>query len=229
MTRVPPIVREVTLPAGRSRTWPISVAPCADRMAAEEGEGALDAVRGDEGDEAALIGDVERVEAEELAGRAHILPDRNRGSRRSRWSSRPSRRSRPARWRDRRASGRAGNGRRIPPSIRARTGSTSGAQSLSMADSKPSPSRVAITAMPWRPMSPLTITASPGRTLCGSIGARARIRPTPAVLMNSPSALPRSTTLVSPVTMRTPAAGRCRAHRGDDAAERRDRAGLPRG
>ena len=58
--------------------------------------------------------------------------------------------------------------------------------------------------MPWSPIVPESSTRSPGRT-----GANSRPRgmtPTPAVVMNRPSAAPRGTTLVSPVTTCTPAA-----------------------
>jgi hypothetical protein len=61
-------------------------------------------------------------------------------------------------------------------------------------------------AIPWRPRSPLTSTASPGTTRVGEISIPGGTRPTPAVLMKMPSPLPRSTTLVSPVMIRTPAA-----------------------
>ena len=67
---------------------------------------------------------------------------------------------------------------------------------------------------------------SPGRTLLGSIAAGATIWPTPAVLMNMPSALPRSTTLVSPVTSRTPAVAAASTHRHRDPAQGRNRQPL---
>ena len=80
------------------------------------------------------------------------------------------------------------------------TAAVSEAMSASMARSP----RASITAMPWSPMVPESSTRSPGRT-----GANARssgMMPTPAVVTNRPSAAPRGTTLVSPVTTRTPAA-----------------------
>ena len=43
----------------------------------------------------------------------------------------------------------------------ARTGATTGAESETSAVSKSIPSRAAITAMPWSPIGPDTITASP--------------------------------------------------------------------
>ena len=60
----------------------------------------------------------------------------------------------------------------MPASSSASTGSASGAQSLSIADSNSSPSRAAMTAMPCRPMSPDSRTTSPGRTLDGAIDPR---------------------------------------------------------
>ncbi len=80
------------------------------------------------------------------------------------------------------------------------TAAVSEAMSASMSRSP----RASITAMPWSPMVPESSTRSPGRT-----GANARssgMRPTPAVVTKRPSAAPRGTTLVSPVTTRTPAA-----------------------
>ena len=49
------------------------------------------------------------------------------------------------------------------------------------------------------------ITASPARTAAAPSSCATTISPTPVVVMKSPSAAPRSTTLVSPVTMGTPA------------------------
>ena len=86
------------------------------------------------------------------------------------------------------------------------TGAASGAQSLSIELSNSNPSRTAMIAMPCRPRSPPTITASPGRTDEGRMSSPCSIVPTPAVLTKTPSPLPRSTTFVSPVTITTPAA-----------------------
>ena len=61
-------------------------------------------------------------------------------------------------------------------------------------------------AAPWSPSGPFTSTQSPGRARSERMSRPAGIAPTPAVLMNSLSAAPRCTTLVSPVTMATPAA-----------------------
>ena len=55
-------------------------------------------------------------------------------------------------------------------------------------------------------MSPLMITASPTAARSGPDVDAVGTTPIPAVLMKTPSPLPVSTTLVSPVTSRTPAA-----------------------
>lgn len=81
----------------------------------------------------------------------------------------------------------------------------SGAASVSTVVWKAMPSRCETIAMPWSPIVPLTSTLSPGRQLRPLSSMPAGTRPTPAVLMKTPSACPRSTTLVSPVTMETPA------------------------
>ena len=58
--------------------------------------------------------------------------------------------------------------------------------------------------MPCRPTSPDTSTTSPGDTRSGRRSTPGGIRPMPDVVMKMPSPLPRSTTLVSPVTSATP-------------------------
>ena len=88
----------------------------------------------------------------------------------------------------------------------ARTRGHSAAVSLSTSASNSSPSRAAMIAMPWQPIGPLTRMRSPSRARPGAGAKSSRSTPTPVVLMNMPSALPRSTTLVSPVTIGTPAA-----------------------
>ncbi len=65
-------------------------------------------------------------------------------------------------------------------------------------------------------MEPLRITRSPGRAWLADSRTSSGTTPMPVVLMNRPSPLPFSTTLVSPVTMATPACrGRSR-HRCRD-------------
>src|SRR5689334_7875005 len=58
---------------------------------------------------------------------------------------------------------------------------------------------------PWSPIGPERSTWSPGRTEAGPRRSRASTSPSPAVVMYIPSALPCSTTLVSPPTTATPA------------------------
>ena len=70
---------------------------------------------------------------------------------------------------------------------------------------KASDSRSDITAMPWSPMVPETMMRSPGRARSPEICRPCATTPTPVVVMKTPSPLPASTTLVSPVTMGTPA------------------------
>ncbi len=60
-------------------------------------------------------------------------------------------------------------------------------------------SRFDITATPWSPIVPESSTTSPGRAASLVSTTPGGVTPTPAVEMNTPSALPRSTTLVSPV------------------------------
>ena len=66
-------------------------------------------------------------------------------------------------------------------------------------------SRQDITATPWSPTEPDTITTSPGRARFADSVNPSGTTPIPAVEMNTPSALPRSTTFVSPATIGTPA------------------------
>src|SRR5215471_863076 len=85
------------------------------------------------------------------------------------------------------------------------TSSCSAAESLRTSVSNFNPSRSARMAMPWSPTIPLTIIASPGRAWLADSEIPSRTNPIPVVLMYSPSALPFSTTFVSPVTICTPA------------------------
>ena len=113
-TRVAPIrLVNVTRLRGAPLTSPTTTAPVVAAKRRRICQRPIDGVRRDEGDEAAFIGDVERVEARESRTR----PARPRGPGSPRSSSRMSKpgglaRSRPARWPDRRASGRAGSGLR---------------------------------------------------------------------------------------------------------------------
>ena len=89
------------------------------------------------------------------------------------------------------------------------TRSCSGAESLRTVVPNSRPSRQLITATPCTPMSPLTITTSPTVARSGRMSTSGARTPMPAVFTKTPSPLPLSTTLVSPVTSLTPAlAGR---------------------
>ena len=81
----------------------------------------------------------------------------------------------------------------------------SAAVSLSMVVSNASDSRCDSTATPWSPMVPDSRITSPTRALRPLTDTPGGSTPTPVVLMNTPSPLPFSTTLVSPVTTGTPA------------------------
>ena len=67
-------------------------------------------------------------------------------------------------------------------------------------------SRWLMIATPWSPIVPETKIASPARTRAPPSSTPSGNTPTPVVVMKMPSPLPRSTTLVSPVTTGTPAA-----------------------
>ena len=86
----------------------------------------------------------------------------------------------------------------------------SGAQSLASRVEKLSPSRLLITAIPWSPIGPDRRTASPGCAFLPERSIPSGTIPIPAVLIYSLSTFPRSTTLVSPVTMLTPASAAVR-------------------
>ena len=87
----------------------------------------------------------------------------------------------------------------------AATSPPSGAQSLARLVVSPNCSRSSRIVAPWSPSVPLTITTSPGLALVPQMSTPGGISPIPAVLMNSLSAAPWLTTLVSPVTTSTPA------------------------
>ena len=80
-----------------------------------------------------------------------------------------------------------------------------GAQSLVTSASMPNWLRASKIVQPWRPISPLTMTASPGRAWAPDKWTPSVARPMPVVVMNRPSTCPLPATFVSPATMRTPA------------------------
>ncbi len=91
-----------------------------------------------------------------------------------------------------------------PVSTAAATVSWMGDTSEISSVSNSRPSRFDISAMPWSPTVPVTITLSPGSAWLSSILLPLRM-PTPVVLMTMPSRLPRGITLKSPAMMATPA------------------------
>ena len=117
----------------------------------------------------------------------------------------PSRPSRAARSRRRRASDpswRATSSRR--PRAPARTRPFSGATSERSSLPEPSWWRAAITAMPWSPIVPVTMSTSPARA--PQSRTERPVRPTPRrVDDDRRRARPCRITLVSPVTMAVPA------------------------
>ena len=80
-------------------------------------------------------------------------------------------------------------------------------------------------AVPWSPTRPDTSTRSPGLRPAGESAARSSSLPTPVVHTYIWSAWPRSTTLVSPATISTPAASAAAAMASTSA--RRSSAGRP--
>ena len=93
------------------------------------------------------------------------------------------------------------------PAVSSCSGAVSETRSASMSSSP----RASMIVMPWSPSGPETMTASPGRAAPALSVTGLSRTPTPAVVMKHPSALPRGTTLVSPVTIWTPAAAAARA------------------
>jgi len=69
----------------------------------------------------------------------------------------------------------------------------------------PSSPRASMMVIPWSPTGPETITASPGCAVETDRCTGRSSTPIPAVFTKQASALPRCTTLVSPVTICTPA------------------------
>ena len=183
------------------------------RIAASSAVGVL---RRDDGDQLPLVGDVERVEPQHLAGAPHLGPERDR---RLVELARPPARpppARSARSTARRASGRACSGCRGHASSIASARPVSGAVSLSRTVSNSSPSRTDMMAMPWSPSVPETRMRSPGRAARIDSDRPSGTMPMPEVVMKTWSPLPRSTTLVSPVTSATPASSHaCRIERDD--------------
>ena len=135
---------------------------------------------GDDGHDLALVGDVERVDAEQVA---RAVDRREHGQRRLR-RARPRARCRaPARWQTVPTPPRVGS--RIQrvfgaAASSARTRSPSGAVSERMSASSARSPRASITAMPWSAMVPDTSTTVARRARCvGAELAPGGITPTP--------------------------------------------------
>ena len=78
--RLPPkAVSSRTRPSGSARTSPTSAASRAERVRAQPLERVAGRLRRDDRDELALVRDVERVDAEDLAGADDLRPERQRG------------------------------------------------------------------------------------------------------------------------------------------------------
>ena len=224
--RSPPIgVRSSTMPGCSSVTRPIAHGVPSERMRAHRRE-----------DGAGVLGRERRRRA---CPRSRPGADRARGSRRRRarrrapgWRARRPRcrragvtRSRPAWRRPRRASDRAWRGcagRRRARRPRARAAAPCRSRSRPRTSS---PSRCERIATPWSPIGPESSTASPGRTLRDDRSTPGGTMPMPEVLTKILSPLPRPTTFVSPVTIRTPA--RSAARRADSTTRRRSASGQP--
>src|SRR3954452_2606559 len=94
------------------------------------------------------------------------------------------------------------------PRIRSTSGHSDFVSETMSASSSNSP-RASMIAVPCAPIGPESRMRSPGRG--GEKAARGSRWPRPVVVMYRPSACPRSTTLVSPPTIRTPAVSAARA------------------
>ena len=67
--RVPPnVVRRTTMPSGSAAISPITAAACPPGLARSGRDGKIGLVGCDDGDELAFVGDVEGIDAEEVAG-----------------------------------------------------------------------------------------------------------------------------------------------------------------
>ena len=205
--RVPPnVVRRTTMPSGSAAISPITVAVCPPGCGAQGRRRPVRPHRARRRRRACLRW--RRTAGRCRAGRRRRRRPGSTGKVRSRPARR--RRRRRGRARCRRCRRRRGSGSRSHRVCGAAASSAStrpftGAVSDRMSASSARLPRASITAMPWSPMLPDTITLSPGRTSSGPSDRPAGIRPRPAVVTKIPSAAPRPTTLVSPVTTATPA------------------------
>ncbi len=182
----------------------------------------------DDGEQPAFVGHVEGVEAEQLAGAAHGFADDGGRLVEHDADGRRVARSRSGRSPRRRASDRAGSGSRRPARACRATSRCRGAVSLATGVSSSRSARAAMMAMPCSAMVPARITTSPGRADRRRSYRACSTTPMPVVVTKLPSALPRSTTLVSPVTSSDVGVRRRLAHRCDDALQIAEREALLR-
>src|SRR4051812_39975209 len=95
------------------------------------------------------------------------------------------------------------------PRIASTAGHSERVSETTSSESRSNSPRASMIAVPWAAIGPDSRIRSPGRA--GANAARGSRRPRPVVVMYRPSAWPRSTTLVSPPTIRTSAASAARA------------------
>ena len=230
ITRRPPkLVSTSTIPGGSVRTSPISAACSQPGTAAQRRERRVGRLGGDERDQLALVGDVHRVDPEDLGRPRHRRRHRHRAPR-ARASPPPTRGpARSAPMRRRRGWRRAGSAGCGPAaSSSASTAGHSERVSDSISASSSNSPRASMIAVPCSPIVPESRMRSPGRTAAGESCARGSRRPMPVVQTYMPSAWPRSTTLVSPATTSTPAA-RAAPAIASTSARSSSAAGPPRG
>ena len=224
--RSPPIgVRSSTVPGCSSVTCPIRTASRPSGCARIAARTALGVPGGNEGDELALVRDEQRVEPEDLARAAHGVAHRD-GALVDLDADALARRDLDQGGGDPAARGVAHgvDARAAPRARRPRARGAAPCRSRSR-PSNSSPSRCERMATPWSPIGPESSTTSPGRTLRDDRSTPGGTMPMPEVLMKILSPLPRPTTFVSPVTIRTPA--RSAACRADSTTRRRSPSGQP--
>ena len=176
-------------------------------MRAERLEGCLAGLRCDYGEQLAFVGDVERIDAENLAGAGDRGPNGDR-----RLLDHDAAASGACKLVECRRGHAAARRIAHPVQCSAAAGSEQGGGelveggiALDLAFELELAARTTSTAIPWSAIVPDNSTRSPGRTSPAPRCACAGTRPMPAVVMYRPSALPRSTTFVSPVAIGTPA------------------------
>ena len=163
MRSPPNTVCSTTMPVGRSVTSPIDDRAGAGRMRAHRRQHAVGVGSRHHRHELALVGQIQRIEAEDLAGALDLLAQRQRVLANADADIRSRARTRSAPWRCRRASRRAGSGSpgtppASPPPARPAAGSR-----CDTSASSASWLRAIRMAAPWSPSAPLTMTTSPGR------------------------------------------------------------------